>query len=268
MIRIEIVRVTPEMAKAWLDKNKSNRPLRMRLVRAYAEEMAHRRWVVNKDTIGIATDGTLIDGQHRLNAVVLSGMSVDMLVMFDAPSDKRAVQTIDNGGPRNGGDALHYEGVERTKEAKAILSAMVNYSRPTSEKSTGPTLASMTTALHEKYGHNVKFVLGEAGQVKSPITCPFLAVVARADYHGVDRAYTAAFISLVKTGEPIERAEYEDTALLLGRMLLGTSRQTKSGSTAAKTATFLTERALLAYTRNEKLTSIRVSKTNPWPVVK
>ena len=266
-MHIQVIKITPEMAAGWLGKNGANRPIRKYRVRAYAEEMLRGRWRVNSQGISIDRDGRLVDGQHRLSAIVLAGVTVEMAVIFDAPGGAGVAETYDGGLLRTNPDALHFHGVDNSKAVSSIVAAMRRYSRPL--EGFVVTLPSMMVSLFEKYGSHASFALSEAGNIKAPTTSPFLAVVARADYHGVDRAYLSAFISIVKSGAPIERSDYEDTPLLLGRTLVGDNeRRHRAGSESAKRITYLTERALLAYSKCERLTQIRVAQTNPWPLTK
>jgi hypothetical protein len=98
------VTITPRMAKKWLAKNSKNRPLSERTVAYYADMMRRGLWVLNGDTIRFDEDGTLIDGQHRLAAVVMSNTSIQSYVINDLP--KAAFFTIDEGKPRSFSDRL------------------------------------------------------------------------------------------------------------------------------------------------------------------
>lgn len=94
---VEVRLVTPEWARSMLAKNPDNRKVRDRRVIALAAEMDAGRWKLNNDMICIGPDGQLKNGQHRLEAVVLSGASVDMWIYWNYPEDARAV--TDTGSP-------------------------------------------------------------------------------------------------------------------------------------------------------------------------
>lgn len=87
-VNAEIMEITPTIAKIWLEKNANNRPLRQGVVNAYAEDMLHNRWEVNAQPIVFGRAGELLDGQHRLNAIVKANVPVYMMVVNDAPSSK------------------------------------------------------------------------------------------------------------------------------------------------------------------------------------
>lgn len=97
-----MVGVTPQYAEALLAKNyEMNRKLAVNgpRVRQYASDMADGRWDPSAaDFIRIAGDGTLVDGQHRLAAVVQCGRTVPMWVLYGV--DKTCFTKVDTGKPR------------------------------------------------------------------------------------------------------------------------------------------------------------------------
>lgn len=93
-MRLNVVRVTPEIAERWLKNNGKNRKLSIVHAKKLAAVMAAGKWSLNGQTISFDDQGRLLDGQHRLTAVVLSGVSVDMAVATEVVDD-RAFQTYD-----------------------------------------------------------------------------------------------------------------------------------------------------------------------------
>lgn len=124
--REEWVRVTPEVAAAWLDKNENNRKLTQDRVIRFAEDMEAGRWV-DYHPHGVSFDdtGRLIDGQHRLQAVLLSGVPVTMRVTTGLPPEMHAV--FDLGAPRTAGEILRREGVRDPSHAAALATMVHMY---------------------------------------------------------------------------------------------------------------------------------------------
>lgn len=108
---MKLIKLTPKMAEELLQRNTANfRPLSTRLAERYAEDMREGRWKFNGDTICFSSDdGVLIDGQHRLWAVVLSGKTIDV-ILVDVPSS--SAMTKDVGCRRKTGDYLRHEGYD------------------------------------------------------------------------------------------------------------------------------------------------------------
>lgn len=65
-------------------KNDNNRNINYAKVKKMAKDMKEGHWDTTHQGIAIASDGTLVDGQHRLLAIVESGVTVRMNVTFNA----------------------------------------------------------------------------------------------------------------------------------------------------------------------------------------
>lgn len=100
--------VDPKFAADGLAKNPRNRPLSERLGDRYADAMSRGEWEETGDPIRFNCDGTLIDGQHRLYAVIKSGVTLPMLVVRGLP--RTAFHKIDGGKRRTNGDHLAASG--------------------------------------------------------------------------------------------------------------------------------------------------------------
>jgi hypothetical protein len=108
-MKTEKVNVTPAMAAKWLGHNAGNRKLREHRVKFFAEAMNTGKWKLTHQGVAIATTGRLIDGQHRLRAVILSGKTVPMMVTTDAAEDSYAV--LDAGMARSMAERLGADNV-------------------------------------------------------------------------------------------------------------------------------------------------------------
>ncbi|WP_228981340.1 hypothetical protein [Streptomyces sp. DH12] len=114
-----VVDVTPDLARLWLRDNTHNRKLRERAVNDYARDMAAGHWALNGEAIKFATDGTVLDGQHRLHAVVKAGVTVSMLVVTGLPPS--AQDTMDSGRKRTTGDVMGLRNEANAPTLAAIL---------------------------------------------------------------------------------------------------------------------------------------------------
>lgn len=120
-IRAGVRSITPKLAAEWLEKrNTHNRKLSEPIAQKYARDMSMGRWVLNGEPIILAADGSVMDGQHRLRGVVLSGQTVQMMVVDGVPRD--TFSTIDVGKTRCFADVLHIDGYKNTNVlASAII---------------------------------------------------------------------------------------------------------------------------------------------------
>lgn len=107
-MRSVVETITPKKAQQWLTHNDKNRPLSMAWAEAIAEIIRRGEFELNGDAIRFNCDGTLIDGQHRLQAVVISGIPIKSLVVRGIES--KAFNTIDQNKKRTVGDMLARDG--------------------------------------------------------------------------------------------------------------------------------------------------------------
>lgn len=93
------VLVTPDLAALWLEYRMPNRRLIESVVDKYANDMLSGSWHENHfQGIAFTREGKLLDGQHRLAAIVKSGCSILMKVTINIPDSYQA--TCDQGKPR------------------------------------------------------------------------------------------------------------------------------------------------------------------------
>jgi hypothetical protein len=115
----EVVYITPELAEQMLGHNTHNRNPRPGAVAAYAEDMAAGDWRWTGDPIRFAVDGTLLDGQHRLLAILRSGITLPLLVIRGLAPE--AQEDIDCGVPRKYADVLSLRGEVNAHALAAII---------------------------------------------------------------------------------------------------------------------------------------------------
>lgn len=118
----EVITITPALAERMLLSNESNRLINVRRVSLYAGALTRGEWKLNGESVKLAPDGRLLDGQHRLQAVVQSGKSMTTWIIKNVPVD--AFDTIDTGKARGGADTLKVAGVENNT---SISSGIVKY---------------------------------------------------------------------------------------------------------------------------------------------
>lgn len=109
-----------------LSKNGINRAKRERLIERYRASMDDGTFRgLNGESISIGTDGSLLNGQHRLEAVVRHGKPVEMLVVRGV--DVSTFSTIDTGGGRAASDVLSILGHQYTKVQAAAIGMLHQY---------------------------------------------------------------------------------------------------------------------------------------------
>jgi len=104
--------LSPERAAELLEHNTLNRPLSDAHVQRIARQILAGQWRFNGDTIKMANTGDVLDGQHRLWAVIEAKKAIETLIVYGIEKD--AFSTIDTlRKPRSGGDVLALNGATR-----------------------------------------------------------------------------------------------------------------------------------------------------------
>lgn len=118
-VQLELREITPELAATWLARAHPNRRLNARRILALVDALTSREWRENGETIKFDEDGLLIDGQHRLQAIIQSGVNMKTYVMRDVP--RGAFDTLDIGKPRTAADTLASLGYTQEHALAAAL---------------------------------------------------------------------------------------------------------------------------------------------------
>jgi hypothetical protein len=130
-------KIGPKLAQKYLDTMKTNRKIRKKLVERYVVAMLANQWKLTGEPIKFNDRGELIDGQHRLTAVVQSGKTIEVDVRRNLHPD--VFMDLDTGGMRSPGDMLHVAGFNYTtnvasaiRQASSILEVESGIIKPTS----------------------------------------------------------------------------------------------------------------------------------------
>lgn len=250
----ETVVVTPELAEQWLGANTRNRKVRKSRVKQYARDMARGAWQFNTQGITFATDGSLIDGQHRLKAVVMADVSVAMVVWFNVPPATRSV--IDLVGPRNLADIAELSNIQA-----AVAQAMMR------------GLGGRGT---ETMAERKEFYLRFAEQIDGAI-CRFpthirgvtqanvLAAIARASLH-LNAQDIEQFCEVLRTGMHTDNPRDATVIKLRDRLLQG--GHAGGGSKSAKDVYSISVAALRAFGEGRALTKLYATTVEPFPLPK
>ena len=117
--------ITPAKAAKYLENNTENRPIKNTHVAFLASEITNGNWKCNGESIKIGKNKIIIDGQHRLSAVVAAKKSIKTVVTTGLDND--VFDTIDTGVTRTGGDIFSLMGEKNCNNLAALLKAMHRY---------------------------------------------------------------------------------------------------------------------------------------------
>jgi hypothetical protein len=121
-MNVTIKKVNPELAKKILKGNLINRKLSPQRVEHLSRQMKEGKWETNTgESIKISKNNLLLDGQHRLAAIIKANVEIDMLVVDDL--DTSIINVIDTGKPRSVFDVLSMNKISNA----TLLSSIINY---------------------------------------------------------------------------------------------------------------------------------------------
>lgn len=248
----ETVTVTPELAEFWLKANTRNRHVRKSRVKQYARDMAAGRWLFNTQGVTFGTDGSLIDGQHRLSAVVLAGVPVTMVVWFNVPPASRSV--IDIGVPRNLADIG-----ELTNMQAAVTQAMM---RGMAGKSVPASMAEKV-AFYRRFSIQIDGSIARFASFRKGITqASVIGVIARASLHmsepDIDR-----FCAVLQSGL---NSEDRDVTVIRLRDRLMSGLASIGGSAVLREIYALTASALRSFSEGKAVKLLRPATSDPFPL--
>jgi len=107
--RLSLEEITPSRAEQYLRKNHTNRPVKLGNVLKLKTDLEQGNFKLTHQGIAFDWHGNLIDGQHRLMAIIESGVTVSMYVTYNCDPD--IFKVIDSGSTRNTNDVLKLLGV-------------------------------------------------------------------------------------------------------------------------------------------------------------
>jgi hypothetical protein len=102
----DLATITPGMAAILFhDHNHQNRDWQYAKSLEYEAQLQSNNWDFTNATLGFADNGQLIDGQHRLAALALSGRTIVFVIVLGL--DIKIVEVIDTGMRRVAASAVH-----------------------------------------------------------------------------------------------------------------------------------------------------------------
>jgi hypothetical protein len=253
-----------------LAANTANRPVSRVTVRAFADAMRRGDWLVTHQGIAFDTNGVLVDGQHRLAAIIEADEPVEMTVFTDVEPD--TFDVLDTGKRRNAADVLAIEG----EKSSATLAAMVRtvwlyYNRPEASWTGGGSSVTnhqvvQTLAAHPKLRDFVDIgerIAAETGMMKS---------AAGAAAYLVEQANRGKKAKLARWHDGIIEGaglRKNDPRLVFRRAMFGMARRQgatqRRRDTREQVALYL--KAFNAWAAGDKLNQLRFSARESVPAI-
>lgn len=142
-LQAEVATITPDMAEKLLAKNTHNRNPKVSNLKKVVRALENGEWKLNGEAIKIALNGDILDGQHRLLAIVQTGLPMTTLIIRGLENDTQ--ETMDGGSPRTAADALKLRGEANFTTLAAVAKKICTYQAAGLRVATG-TQFTITTA--------------------------------------------------------------------------------------------------------------------------
>lgn len=150
--------VTPEMASRWLAQQHPNRRVNVGYVRYLVAEMKAGNWQTTHQGIALDWNDRLVDGQHRLHAIVASGQTV-MVQVTRGVDYETSMAAVDQGRVRSAGDMLRMTGEANYTQKATVTRTLHVLVTPTQPFTARVSQANVVEALGRFRGE-MELVLG------------------------------------------------------------------------------------------------------------
>ena len=197
-MKVSILKVTPAIAKKYLASNTSNRKTNNNQLNMIVRSILAGKWRLTHQGIAFYDDGTLADGQHRLQAIIKTNHSLTMPVFFGVERESDTILAIDCGKGRSVTDSARISGLSFSAADITLAKGLrYGYLNPF-DKLTHSEACSLCTEYFDELQIAKKvFSKHKAGITIAPVKVAIVSAVKS----GVPIAIAIKFVKTLCTGE-------------------------------------------------------------------
>jgi hypothetical protein len=266
-MRSRVQTITPAKAAELLEANTTNRPLSRPVVKAFAEAMERGDWMVTHQGIAFDVNGVLVDGQHRLAAVIEADVPVEMTVFTEV--DEGTFDVLDTGKRRTAADVLAIEGERSSATLAAMVRTVWMYeNRPDQSWSGGGATVTNHQVVETLDRHPKLRDYVTVGEQISVATGMIKSAAGAATYlasRASRRAELDEWLEGVIDGVGLNKG---DARLVFRRVMFGMARKQHGGALRRREGREHVALYILAYNAwraGEKVSSLRFNVRDPLP---
>jgi hypothetical protein len=201
--------VTPQLAKKWLATNNENRKISPTWVSKLARDMRNGQFPNIGETIKFDTEGHLIDGQHRLSALIDAGVTLEFIIVENIAREDRF--KMDKNRRRSASDELTMgHGIPSAKSAQAVTRLVLLWEveevRGEVYKPTDAEIVDYVIQNRDAMGQAVRYGMGlrnEIGALPAAFGCLYFLTFR------IDAATALEFWEGVRNGEGLHAGDPE-----------------------------------------------------------
>lgn len=219
---ITVETITPEMAASYRATNANNRPISRSRLEAYCKDLKEGNWFLTHQGIAFDEHGRLVDGHHRMEMIIRTGIPVQMIVTRGLGNS--AVIGIDSGWTRTVRDSLYMSGIGDFPRYFVVVATNIERFPDKVSNATHRITPVYAEEMINKHFDAIQFVDNRFRGDRKGTGRGFRCAVARAYYH-VNRDLLGRFCDIIKNPVPTEETTSEDSsAFALSRFITSSSR--------------------------------------------
>lgn len=197
---VAMIDVTPELARDWLARSGGNfRERTGAWVSKLARDMRDGKFVTTHQGIAFSSNGSLVDGQHRLAAIIRSGATIRLLVCFGFDS----VAEVDVGRKRSHFDYCRATGIEVNKSAVQVARGLLEIQgkKASDPKVVSEFCASILPTIN-RVGLMRRPFMGNKGLRSTGVWAAIVAAITSGVPDDVIEEFVSVWEDLQHTGNP------------------------------------------------------------------
>lgn len=256
-----VVDVTPEMALLWLTEcNGQNRDPTKAQYEAIAGDITSSQWALTHQGLAFTGEGKLLDGQHRLFAVLDTCVTVPMVITLNVSRESALV--IDRHRSRRARDLLNFSEHRMTLFDEAVIRRAISGMQNNSAAPTVPSIVAFLQVHRERLEWATALFKSRSRGI---VVAPLVAAVFRASFHVNDEELKMLehFTQVVQEG--VVESGDEQAAVILRDWLLARGRTTRKRATGQETYARVI-RAISAFMGKERLSRLYAASIDLYPL--
>lgn len=194
-VQVEFQWISPDKARDYLATNVCNRACSKASVKRWADTMKAGAWKLSSDAIAFDWNGVLINGQHRLNALIETGATMPFLVAYNFPPESK--NALDVGKKRALHEIMTINGYPITLNETAICKfIMTPWGKGTATNPDHEVHRAKLKRVHQRLKPEIDFIL-ENTKFKE-FAAPELAALTLLLARSQDPELVCDFINLLR----------------------------------------------------------------------
>lgn len=253
--KIEWLEVDPEIARELLSNFATNRNSNQAVIAKYTRAMKDGKWYMIGEPICITNQGSVLNGMHRLKAVVASGCTVTLPVIWNVPA--AAMASIDTGMPRGYHHIQQMRGIKNATHVSAVTRRLWLWDQGIYLQSGNITASydELDAYLQQNPGIPA-LVASVKGSRLPPYTPPSIAAVCRFIFGRISSEYEKAFWEGWSTGADLAL----DSPLLQLRQRFATDVNLRTHRNTGEMKIALACTAWNAFRKNKRVSKLQLPK--------